>query len=237
MATYNGELYIKEQLLSILGQIKSTDEIIISDDGSTDKTTDIINEINDSRISLIFNNSAKKGYTPNFQNALKAASGDIIFLSDQDDVWLENKYKDVVKNLEIYDLVVTNSIVTDASLNTINESFFSIYSSGTGIPKNIFCCTYYGCCMAFKRNVLQSSMPFPKNDEVAIDLWLGLVAEVIGKVKFLEKPYLLYRRTDHNVTQLGSILSRSKRPIFMKIYKRIVLLNTISKFYIRYKLK
>ena len=90
IATYNGEKYIKQQLLSILKQIKVNDEIIISDDHSTDKTFNIIKSFNDTRIKFFLNNKGK-GYTRNFENALEKAHGDIIFLSDQDDIWIDNK--------------------------------------------------------------------------------------------------------------------------------------------------
>ena len=89
MATYNGGKYIKEQIDSILGQLSNNDELIISDDNSTDDTVDIINRISDSRVRLFFNK--QKGYTNNFENALKQVRGDIIFLSDQDDIWMDNK--------------------------------------------------------------------------------------------------------------------------------------------------
>lgn len=235
IATYNGEKYIKEQLESILSQISLRDEVIISDDGSTDSTLEIIKNFKDPRITIL-QNTGKKGYTPNFQNALKHSSGDYIFLSDQDDVWLPNKYSTVLQNLKNNDLVVTNSKVTDENLSITNSSFFTIYNSGPGIFKNILLCTYYGSCMAFNKKVLSSSMPFPKNTEVAIDLWLGLVGEVVGKVKFIEEPLLLYRRSSNTVTQLGSLSTRSSRPLHLKIFKRFILFWSIFKFYLSYQL-
>ncbi len=235
LATYNGEKFISEQITSILQQIDQNDEIIVSDDGSIDNTLEIIKNINDYRIK-IFINRGEKGYTPNFQNALKEAVGDIIFISDQDDVWLPGKYAAVLEDLKFNDLVVTNSIVTDEFLNVTNPSFFTIYNSGTGVFKNLICSTYYGCCMAFNRRILNFSMPFPKNKEVAIDLWLGLVAEVVGKVNFIEEPYLLYRRSSNTVTQLGSLLTRSDRSLYKKLYKRWVTFINLLKVGIPYKL-
>ena len=89
IATYNGEKYIKEQLLSILPQLGKKDEVIISDDHSTDNTLDIVKGLNDNRIKIVMNNR-EKGYTSNFENALSYAIGDYIFLSDQDDIWMSN---------------------------------------------------------------------------------------------------------------------------------------------------
>lgn len=236
MATYNGEKFIFEQIDSILKQIAQNDEVIISDDGSTDETLNIIRGFNDNRIKILLN-KGKRGYTPNFQNALKESIGDIIFISDQDDIWLPGKYNTVIENLQNCDLVVTNSKVTDPMLNVTTESFFNIYNSGTGLIKNIICSTYYGCCMAFNRRVLNYAMPFPKNTEVSVDLWIGLVGEAVGNVRFIKTAYLLYRRTDSNVTQLGSLLSRSDRPFHMKIYKRLVTLFSILKLTVKYKLR
>lgn len=90
MATYNGEEYIKEQLESILCQLGEMDEIIISDDGSTDNTLNIIESYNDSRIKIHIN-TGKHGFVYNFENALQKAKGEYIFLSDQDDIWLPEK--------------------------------------------------------------------------------------------------------------------------------------------------
>ena len=85
MATYNGEKYIQEQIDSILCQLSKDDELVISDDHSTDATCDIIKSYNDRRIKLFLNELAK-GVTHNFENALLHSKGDIIFLADQDDV-------------------------------------------------------------------------------------------------------------------------------------------------------
>lgn len=235
IATYNGGKFIRDQLYSILSQINQNDEVIISDDNSTDDTIDIVKNIGDSRIK-IFKNKGEHGFTPNFENALRFAKGDLIFLSDQDDIWLPGKYDTCREALKTYNLVVTNSKVTDEELNIINSSFFNVYSSGTGILKNIFICsTYYGSCMAFKKEILQEALPFPKYRELGHDLWLGLVAEVVGKVKFIDTPYLLYRRLDSSVTVVGNLLTRSKKPFLQKLYKRVIIMRYFLLFWFKFK--
>ncbi|EGF56173.1 glycosyltransferase, group 2 family protein [Bacteroides fluxus YIT 12057] len=123
IATYNGEKFIKEQLDSILHQLSDEDEIIISDDSSTDATLDIIKKYLDKRIVIIDN---QKFHSPvyNFENAIKQAKGDYIFLADQDDVWLPHKIDSLLPHLVENDLVLSNAKVVDASLNMVKERFY-----------------------------------------------------------------------------------------------------------------
>jgi glycosyltransferase involved in cell wall biosynthesis len=121
IATYNGEKYIRQQLGSILCQIGESDEIIISDDSSSDRTVEIIKTFDDKRIRLLENN---RFHSPayNFENALEKATGDIIFLSDQADIWLEV----MVGLLQQYDLVVSDCIIINENEDILQESFFKI---------------------------------------------------------------------------------------------------------------
>ena len=229
VATYNGEKYIKQQLLSILSQLTLTDEVIVSDDGSTDNTCSIIESLNDYRIRLYHNDF--HSCRLNFQFAMQQAQGDIIFLSDQDDVWLENKVKLCMKELEHYDLVVTNSYETNETLDIVNKSFFNKYHSGRGILKNIFCNTYYGSCMVFKRDLLSDALPLPETKEIGHDLWLGLVAEMNGKkVLFMQEPLLLYRRHSQTATTTTSLLKRSNRNLITKIWSRVIIIYNVLKY-------
>ena len=232
MATYNGEKYVGEQIRSILAQINEEDELVISDDGSTDNTLKCIGEIKDNRIRVLHNST--RYFRDNYENALRAAKGDIIFLSDQDDVWMEGKYRRCVKELETADLVCTNSQLADEHLNVYCPDFFSVYHSGKGILKNAMNNTYYGACMAFRRTLLDQALPFPPTREIGHDIWLGLVAEMTGTVRFIDTPYLLYRRHRQNVTSVENLWHRSKRPLWKKIMNRFVVLYYIGNFYIRY---
>ena len=101
LATYNGEKYIYDQLISILKQINKNDEVIISDDCSSDSTISIIKSLNDKRIRIFHHERIACGYKgtmktcylvgKNAENALQHARGEYIFLADQDDVWHKNK--------------------------------------------------------------------------------------------------------------------------------------------------
>ncbi len=90
IATYNGAKYINKQVESILLQLGIDDEIVVSDDGSIDQTISILESFGDERIK-IFRNTGRHGVVSYFENALNHSSGEVIFLSDQDDIWNKKK--------------------------------------------------------------------------------------------------------------------------------------------------
>lgn len=219
IATYNGAKYIKEQLDSILCQLSEEDEVIISDDGSTDETLQIITSYQDKRIKVFSNKN--RGVNNNFSNALKKSSGDIIFLSDQDDIWKKNKVSICRQALIENELVVTNCSVIDNLGEIIYESYFNIANSRKGFFKNFYRSTYLGCCLAFKRNVLEDVLPIPRKLLLFHDWWFGFISECCYKVEFIDIPCMYYRR--HNETN-SNTLSKSNLSIKNRIYYRIQLL-------------
>ena len=200
MATYNGEKYIKEQIDSILVNMNSEDELIISDDGSTDATLNIINQYNDNRIRLI--QGPKKGVKQNFANAIEKTKGKYIFLSDQDDIWEINKIEAVLKEFKHASVVIHDAEVVDENLNTTMSSFFNYRNSGKGVIKNIYKNTYIGCCMAFKADLKKYILPIPNNIEMH-DQWIGILGEIKGEGSvFLNQKLIKYRRHSSNVSQM-----------------------------------
>lgn len=198
IATYNGEKYIRQQLGSILGQIGESDEIIISDDSSSDRTVEIIKTFDDKRIRLLENN---RFHSPayNFENALEKATGDIIFLSDQDDIWLENKVKIMTGLLQQYELVVSDCIIINETGDILQESFFNIRGSKKGLLNNLLKNSYMGCCMAFNRKILDIALPFPDNLSMH-DMWIGMIGELYGKTYFCDQKLVKYRRHEHSAS-------------------------------------
>ena len=221
IATYNGEKYIRQQIESIVCQLSPTDEIVISDDGSTDKTLAIVKAIGDKRIRII-KGPRKHSPTFNFEYALKAAKGDYIFLADQDDVWKPNKVEVCMKWLQKYYCVVSDAEVTDSSLNTLFPSLYRLLGVRQGkLYNTLWKNGYTGCCMAFRRNVLEVSLPFPKNIPMH-DIWIGNVAAYKYNVKFISDKLIFFRRHKDTISCNGK---GSKFSLWQQLLFRI---NTIK---------
>lgn len=202
IATYNGEKYISEQLNSIIKQLDKKDEIIISDDGSTDNTISIIKSFKDKRIKIV--NGPKMGVKQNIANAINNCNGKYIFLSDQDDIWLDKKVEIILKEFNNNDIscVVHDCEVFDSdSKKIIYDSFFKYRNSGKGIIKNICKNSYIGCCMAFKSTMKKYILPIP-NDIEMHDQWIGILCEKYGKSIFTDNKLIKYRRHSNNVSEM-----------------------------------
>lgn len=203
MATYNGKDYIGQQIISILKNLSSNDELIISDDGSTDGTIEIINDflLKDTRVKLL--KGPKNGFIKNFENSLKHAKGEYIFLSDQDDVWKDDKVKEVMDCFKKTNatLIVHDCQIIDEDGNVVEPSFFAIRNSAPGVIHNLIKNSYIGCCMALKRELLDVALPFPPSVPWH-DQWLGLINDLIGKTVFLPKVLFSYRRHRGNVSSM-----------------------------------
>ncbi len=199
MATYNGEKYIKEQIETILNNLDDKDELVISDDGSSDMTIEIINKINDKRIKLL--EGPRKGLKKNFENAIKNTTGDVIFLSDQDDIWMENKVEKVLEcfNNNNYILIQHDAVVVDENDKVIYESFAEHRKVKTGVIKNLIKNSYHGCCIAFRKELIKEILPIPDNVYLH-DEWIGIVAELNGKTYFLDEKLIKYRRHSENTS-------------------------------------
>lgn len=198
MATYNGEKYIKEQIDTILVNLQENDELIISDDGSTDNTREIIKEFTDTRIRLI--DGPKKGVKKNFENAINACNGKYIFLCDQDDIWNEKKVETVLRAFsEGVKVVVHDCTLVNDEGKVIVASYFDYRSSKAGVLKNIWKNSYMGCCMAFDSDIKETILPIPEKIEMH-DQWIGILGDRLGKNIFIRESLIKYRRHDENVS-------------------------------------
>ena len=223
IATYNGERYIRQQIESIVCQLNVDDEIIVSDDGSTDGTLDIVKGIGDKRIKII-EGPGRKSPILNFECALKASKGDFIFLSDQDDVWKPDKVEICMKWLKTYNCVVSDAEVTDNRLKPLYPSLYDIMQvRQRRIYNTIWKNGYTGCCMAFRRNVLEASLPFPK-DIPMHDIWIGNVAAYKYNVIFIPDRLIHFRRHENTISCNGK---GSKFTIWQQMKFRLNIIKNI----------
>ncbi|MCC8172039.1 MAG: glycosyltransferase family 2 protein [Parabacteroides sp.] len=230
MAVYNGTLYIKEQIDSILPQLAPSDELIVSDDGSTDATCEILAEYANPKIKILHNRK-RHGVVGNFENALQQAQGDFIFLADQDDVWLPGKVEKMLAYLVRYDCVVSDCYVTDRELRVVHDSFYSYKSVKTGRLYNLFVHNYFtGCCMAFKREVLCKALPFPASVPMH-DIWLGNVAHFFFKTIFIPDKLIYFRRHETNSSAVTGAVS--PYPLGRKLLIRWVTLKELCRRKVR----
>lgn len=223
IATYNGERYIRQQIESIVCQLNVDDEIIVSDDGSTDGTLDIVKGIGDKRIKII-EGPGRKSPILNFECALKASKGDFIFLSDQDDVWKPDKVEICMKWLKTYHCVVSDAEVTDNRLKPLYPSLYAIMQVRQGrIYNTIWKNGYTGCCMAFRRDVVEASLPFPK-DIPMHDIWIGNVAAYKYNVIFIPDRLIHFRRHENTISCNGK---GSKFTIWQQMKFRLNIIKNI----------
>jgi glycosyltransferase involved in cell wall biosynthesis len=220
IASYNGEKYIKEQVTSILSQLDNEDEVIISDDSSSDNTIQIIESIQDSRIVLL-QNQTFHSHVYNFENALKHAKGEYLFLADQDDVWMPHKLETMLNLLKNYDLVLSDAIMVDEHMKELHASFFSFHHSSKGLAKNLYKNSYLGCCMGFNRYILDIALPFPKDINMH-DWWIGLIGEIYGNVCFSDEKLVKYRRHEDALTPTDR---KSSNSFFKKIGFRVAMIK------------
>jgi glycosyltransferase involved in cell wall biosynthesis len=237
MTTYNGEKYIKQQIDSILDQLDNDDELIISDDGSTDSTLDIISLYSDKRIVLLHHSQNKEllkfshaGFhliADNFENALKIAKGDYIFLSDQDDVWLKERKTECLKYLLNYDIVLCNFTIIDENNELLCKKCCNKSPISKFLIVNIIKVRFVGCCMAFNRKVLEFVLPFP--DKLFLhDLWIGCIGSSLGKFCFIDAVLHGYRRYNNNVSPFKK---SDNRLIFKIVYRITILVQILKRIY------
>lgn len=235
LAYYDGGKYIEEQVASILAQLGREDELIISVDQCEDGSRDLLKQMKTDdlygRIRVI--RGKKAGIVKNFEYAIRHCSGDIIFLADQDDIWLPGKVEAVVEAFADEEVmaVLHDACLIDKDGNALGEeTMFSLRRSRTGKLKNFIRNSYVGCCMAFRRDLVPVILPIPRTMYMH-DYWIGTAAEQMGRVVLIDKPYTAYRRHEGNVTLLehGS-------PAFM-LRKRLGILHCLHLLKIRIRKK
>lgn len=221
--TCNGERFLKKQLDSIFSQLQEDDEIVVSDDNSSDKTLHILKSYGDRRMK-ISTNSKRVGVKKNLQIALKKSNNEVIVLADQDDIWLDNKLS-VIRSCFEYSqpdkamTVLLNGLIINEEEAVQEKTLFELHKSRRGILKNIYRNSYMGCCLAFNRKVMDYVLDFP--DSIPMhDVWIGIVSEIFGEVKLITENTILYRI--HNDNQ-----SLKKVNFFQRVHWRLCLVYAL----------
>lgn len=205
MATYKGEQFVVEQLESILAQLGADDEVVVVDDASPDGTASVVASIDDSRVRLV-RAADNKGYVRTFERAVGLSRGEYIFLSDQDDVWIPGRVEQMLNALSTHMVVASNF---DMHGSAPRPWIPRLRSSDSGRHlANLFGIlvgyrAYYGCGMAFRRDVLAYFTPVPAYVPESHDLWLAICGNVAGSIAHLDEATIYRRIHDENQTPAG----------------------------------
>lgn len=223
MATYNGEKYLARQLRSILDQLTDSDELIIVDDCSADRTVETAKQFGDSRI-IIHVNDRNMGEVFSFGRAISLARGNFLFLSDQDDIWAPGRVA-----LMRQHLIESGACVVSSNFDWMNADEIPIEVAYDGVAssnsqrhlKNIVDIfigktNYFGCAMAFRREFARVIAPIPSFVE-SHDLWIALASNVAGSNTHLDEKTLLKRKHTSNATS-----TVSTRPLHRKLWSRVI---------------
>lgn len=213
LATYNGERHLAEQLDSLLAQSFSGFSIIVSDDGSSDRTLDILERYmlgNPGKFRLLPPHGERLGANRNFGRLLDAATADYVSFCDQDDIWFPEKLELSVKQMNAVMkssapgkpiLVHSDLTVVDDKLQVIGDSFFAY--SGVDPDRNHLGALLLGniatgCTLLANRALYECARPIPA-ESMMFDFWLAQVASALGTISLIEAPTLLYRQHEGNL--------------------------------------
>lgn len=207
MATYNGAQYLHEQLASIIEQLHPDDEVVIVDDASSDATVSIIERFDDPRIRLV-RNEKNLGYVRTFERAMGLATGDVLLLSDQDDVWAEGR-RDALMAAAGTGVAAGNLLVLGSSeplKSPLNGRAWVLRAEdGSRGARNIALILagnipYFGSAMAVHRDAMPLVHPFPEFLYESHDLWIAVAANMTKQMTHLEQTTLYRRYHDANAS-------------------------------------
>lgn len=232
LCSYNGSKFIADQLNSILNQTQKPDEIVICDDKSSDDTVQIAKDILE-KSNLEYKvevNESNLGVIKNFEKAIVMCSGDIIFTSDQDDVWVDSKVKQMVELLSSDRnllLAFSDAYLTDHQMNVnsyklweaVNPKVCKLDSKEDYLDLIIKGNFVTGATMAFRRNLLSYALPF--NDLWIHDYWLAINAALLGGIVGTDRALIYYRQHDKNVIGMKRLSLQERLGIYINNFKRV----------------
>jgi glycosyltransferase involved in cell wall biosynthesis len=224
MATYNGAKHLQEQLESFLDQLRLPNELVVCDDGSTDATLEILESFRHKAPFevKIYRNTFNLGFTKNFEQALLKCSGDLLFLSDQDDVWFSNKLS-VLEDVFIVNptnlLVVSDGNLVDENLNWHGVTALSQVLAGFGTSDSLV----VGALTAMRKEYLSFALPIPEGI-VGHDVWLHNLGQKLGTRLVLDLSLQSIRRHSSNTSSwvASSIKKINRFDVFKSQFKTAV---------------
>lgn len=226
ICTYNGAAYLQAQLDSLLVQDRLPDEIVIGDDGSTDATLEILRAFvakarNIGITVQLRENARNVGYVENFSLGLQQATGDVVFLCDQDDIWRSDKLAVMVARFDNDPrllLLHSDARLVDASGESLHCSLFDALQMTPDEKQAIHNDRAFevvlrrsfvtGATAALRRELVELALPVAQG--WIHDEWLTAVAAAAGRVDFIDAPLIDYRQ--HASNQIGA----RKRSLMMK---------------------
>ena len=217
LCTYNGSAHLPTQWQSVLNQEVLPNEVIISDDKSTDGTQDLLDQLTANvpfRVHIL-KNKARLGYNKNFEQALAACTGDLIFICDQDDYWMPEKIRVMTQYMTEHptaQLAFCNAWVTDENLKGRQKHVWDVvrfdektqvrWQSGEMLDILLDGNRVMGCATVVRRSFLSILLPIPERVPGYIyDGWLALVGATLNAVHFINESLQLYRT--HVQQQIG----------------------------------
>ena len=218
IVTYNSEKYLGEQLDSILRQTTSVNEIVVVDDASTDQTISLLNGYATQYPDLfrIIRNEKNKGARKNFETVLSQSRGEVIFLSDHDDAWMEDKVEKAIKWFNEHPdkkVVFTNAVFMDEESNPLPSTLWDVVGftatvrQYTQTPPDLL--RYLlkhgrvvtGATLIIKKDFLPQLLPFRLMHKIWHDAWIALVAANAKVLGYIPEPLIRYRV--HSRQQVG----------------------------------
>lgn len=214
MAVYNGEKYLKKQLQSIEKQTYKNWRLIIRDDGSTDRSMEIAekfcHKFEDGKVILLKNDVPSGSAKSNFMRLIQDSEAEYTMFADQDDYWMENKVKLTLAAMRHAErengkampmLVHSDLCVTDADLNVISRSFFNYQKLPKAVKLNQLLVqnSVTGCTVMINRALRDYLKVAEDADKIVMhDYFAALIAEVFGKIIFIDRPLMKYRQHGDN---------------------------------------
>lgn len=218
ICTHNGAPYLPEQLNSIITQSRLPDELVVCDDRSGDETLDIIKAFaSEAPFPVrVFANQERLGLIKNFEKAIELCNGEIIALSDQDDVWQPEKLKRLEHALlsaPDVGLVFSDADVVDEHLTPLGSRLWDFWftpqkrrsvMNGRAVGAMLRGNFVTGATMAFKAKFKEAILPIPTGTPLIHDGWIALVIAVLAELAFIDEPLILYRQHGRQLIGVGN---------------------------------